>query len=223
TYPKLQEVTDWTQGEKLNREKEFLGVYVSGHPLLKYESEYNAFTNVRLGDASSIQDVTVARAAGVILAVRKKIDRKGKVMAFVQMEDFTGKGEVLFFADAFSKYQGILFPDSIIFVSGRAESNGDSVRIFAGEAYPIDTISAKFTRSITISIKTSEQSKELLSSLKSVLTSSSPGDCPIYFRLTGDFKGQKIFRSRIYSVNPDSKIMNELYKIFGHENIKIAF
>jgi DNA polymerase-3 subunit alpha len=223
SYPKLPEVTEWTQSEKLNRERDLLGVYVSGHPLLKYEGEYNSFTNVRLGDASSIQDVTLARAAGVVLAVRKKIDRKGKIMAFVQMEDFTGKGEVIFFADAFSKYQNILFPDSIVLVIGKAESNGDSVRIFANEAYPMETVSSKFAKSITISIDSTEQSTELLSSLKNLLVACPSGDCPIYFSLTGRSAERRFFRSRIYSVNPDSKIISELYKIFGRENIKIVF
>lgn len=223
SFPKLPEVTDWTQSEKLNREKEFLGVYVSGHPLLKYENEYNAFTNVRLGDASSIEGVTVARVAGVVTSVRRKIDKKGKAMGFVYLEDFTGKGEVLFFADAFSKYQGLLFQDSIIFVAGRAEANGDAVRIFANEAYSMDEVATKLTKGITISIDVSERSRELLISLKSLLTTYSSGNCPIYFSLTGSFPKPKFFRSKFYSINPDVTIMNELYKMFGRENVKIVF
>lgn len=50
TYPSFPDVQEWSQGEKLNREKELIGVYITGHPLLRFEQEYNSFTTVRLGD-----------------------------------------------------------------------------------------------------------------------------------------------------------------------------
>ncbi len=206
TYPSLATVEEWSQGEKLNREKDLLGVYISGHPLLKFEQEYNSFTNIRLGDATTIVEGTSARAAGIVVDVRRKIDRKGNTMAFVQLEDFTGKGELIFFSDAYSKYQNILFADSIILVSGGAESNGDSVRIMVREAYPLEEAAGKLTKSIAVSIDASDRSKELLSSFKQMLGNHSRGNCSIFFSVTNGDSKPKIYRSSNYTVDAEQEI-----------------
>ncbi len=221
TYPALVEKEEWSQGERLNREKELLGVYISGHPLLKFEQEYNSFTNIRLGDSSTVVEGASARAAGIVVDVRRKIDRKGNTMAFVQLEDFTGKGELIFFSDAFSKFQNILFPDSIILVTGKAESNGDSVRIMASDAYPLEEAASRLTRSIAVSIDSSARSKELLSSLKQMLGNYSRGNCSIFFSVTNGESKPMIFRSNAYSVNPDRQLLDALFNLFGRENIKL--
>ncbi len=221
TYPNLQEVEEWSQGEKLNREKDLLGVYISGHPLLKFEQEYNSFTSIRLGDSSTVVEGSSARAAGIVVDVRRKIDRKGNTMAFVQLEDFTGKGEVIFFSDAFSKYQNILFPDAIVLIAGKAESNGDSVRLMASEAYPLEDAAARLTRSIAVSVDSSERSKELLSTFKQLLGGSQRGNCSIFFSVTSGDSKPKIFRSGSYTVTPDRKLLDSLYNLFGRDNIKL--
>jgi DNA polymerase-3 subunit alpha len=220
TYPALRDVPEWSQGEKLNREKELIGVYISGHPLLRFEQEYNSFTNVRLGDSSSIVEGMSARASGIVIDVRRKIDRKGNTMAFVQLEDFTGKGEVIFFSDAYSKYQNILFVDSIVLVSGKAQSNGDSVRIMASEAIPLEEAAGKFTKSIAVSIDGSDRSKERLSSLKEMIGGYSHGNCSIFFSVSNGDAKPRIFRSN-RSVDPNRRLMDALYDLFGKDNIRL--
>ncbi len=220
TYPRLADVEEWSQGEKLNREKEMVGVYISGHPLLKFEHEYNSFTNVRLGDVTTIEGIGAAKAAGIVVDVRRKIDKKGNTMAFVQIEDFTGKGELIFFSDAYSKYENILFSDSIILVSGKAESNGDSVRIVVGEAYPLEEAAGRLTKSIAVSIDSSGRSRELLSSFKQMLGDYSQGNCPIFFSVTNGESKPKIYRSSL-SVNPKRQFVDALFGLFGKENVRL--
>ncbi|HUI30929.1 MAG TPA: DNA polymerase III subunit alpha [Candidatus Acidoferrales bacterium] len=219
-YPSLSMVEEWSQGEKLNREKELIGVYISGHPLLRFEQEYNSFTNVRLGDSSSIVEGMSAKAAGIVVDVRRKIDKKGNTMAFVQLEDFTGKGDVIFFSDAYSKYQGVLFADSIVLVSGKAESNGDSVRIMANEAISMEEAAGKLTKSIAVSIDRSDNSKEGLVSLKEMLGNYSTGNCSIFFSVNSENGKPKIFRSN-KSVDPNRKFVDALFGLFGKENVRL--
>ncbi len=221
TYPALANMEEWSQGEKLNREKDLLGVYISGHPLLKYEQEYNSFTNVRLGDVTTIEGIGAAKAAGIVVDVRRKIDRKGNTMAFVQLEDFTGKGELIFFSDSFTKYQSILFADSIILVSGKAESNGDSVRIVVNNACLLDEAAGRLTKSIAVSIDSSDRSRELLAAFKKMLGGHSRGNCSIFFSVTNGDSKPKIFKSNMYSVVPNRQLVDALLDLFGSENVKL--
>lgn len=223
SYPTFPDVPEWSQGEKLNREKELLGVYISGHPLLKYEEEFNSFANVRLGDATTIEGIGAAKAAGIVVDVRRKIDKKGNTMAFVQLEDFTGKGDLIFFSDAYSKFQNILYQDSVILVSGKAESNGDSVRIVVSDAYPLADAAAKLTKSIAVSVSvdSTEHSKELLNSFKHMLGNYSHGNCQIVFSVLNKDSKPVIYKSSRYGIKPSREFVDAVFNLFGKENVKL--
>ena len=97
TAPPLPAMPMWSESEKLSNEKAVLGFYVSGHPLLKYENEINSFATLHLGDVEGVKSGTV-RAGGIIAAVKKKIDKNNRTMAFMTLEDFTGKAECVVFS-----------------------------------------------------------------------------------------------------------------------------
>lgn len=141
-------------------------------------------------------------------------------MAFVTLEDFTGKGDLIFFADAFSKFQNILYVDSMILVSGKAESNGDSVRMMAADAMLLEEAGAKLTRSIAISIDGTDQSKELLVSLKKMVGISPIGNCSIFFSVSNSNEKPKILKTNM-AVNPNRQFMDHLTDLFGKENVRL--
>jgi DNA polymerase-3 subunit alpha len=151
--PTLPEVTEWPEAQKLEREKSMLGFYVSGHPLLKYEEEVNVFSTAKFGQPESLKPGSVVRACGIVTAVKKKIDKKGNMMAFVTLEDFTGRGECIVFSDPYKKFEQYLHPDSLIMVMGRGEAGGTSLRILVQEVYPMERVREKFTKSIIVSFR----------------------------------------------------------------------
>ncbi|MCH6574867.1 MAG: DNA polymerase III subunit alpha, partial [Bacteroidetes bacterium] len=57
TEPKLRKQDPWSEKERLTREREVIGFYVTGHPLQKYETEYNSFTTFRMGETENLQDM----------------------------------------------------------------------------------------------------------------------------------------------------------------------
>ncbi len=118
-YPALPELRHWTEFEKLQHEKNVLGFYVSGHPLLKYEHEVKELSTVPLGDPSALKPGSMVRACGIVTSVKRKIDKRNNTMAFVGIEDFTGTAECIVFSDAFQKYQNDLVQDAIVMVVGK--------------------------------------------------------------------------------------------------------
>ncbi len=84
-------VEDWSQLERLRREKEVLNFYVSGHPLEQYLLDVEAFSQVKLGEIADGTEFTAPiRACGIISGIRTKLDRRENQIAFVTIEDFTG-------------------------------------------------------------------------------------------------------------------------------------
>jgi len=222
TYPPLPDVPPWSESEKLSREKALLGFYVSGHPLTKYEDEVNAFANVRLGEPYNVQSGATVRACGIISSVRRKIDKKGKTMAFVTLEDFTGKGRCIFFSDAFQKFGKYMEVDAMVMVIGKGEAEGDFLTIIVNEVYPMEKVREKFTKSITISFNINEVQESTIVELRKLIERHR-GNCSLYFIVQNGALSDTIrFYSKRFTVEPSNEFIAELRQMFGRKNIKIS-
>ncbi len=220
SYPVMSPIAAWTEHEKLMREKNVLGLYVSGHPLLRYEDEVNEFANVHFGDLSNFKNGSTARACGIITQTKKKIDKRGNTMAFVQMEDFTGRAELIVFSDAFTKFQQHLQPDSMVMVIGKGEPNGDLLKILVNEVFPLDTVREKFTRSIILSINVNDVKENTIIELRRLLENNK-GNCACYFDVVDSDKRKK-YQTRKFLVEPSNQFMEEAKKILGPQGVKLG-
>ncbi len=220
SYPVMPPVAQWTEHEKLQREKNVLGFYVSGHPLLKYEQEVNEFSNVHFSDPSAFKSGSTARACGIVTQVKRKIDKRGNTMAFITMEDFTGRAELVVFADTYSKFRLHLEPDSMVFVTGKGEVNGDMIKILVNEVYPMEKVREKFTKSIILSINVSDIKENTIIELRNLLERNK-GNCACYFDVIDSSKHVK-YQTRKYSIDPSDEFMDEVKKILGPQSVRLA-
>jgi DNA polymerase-3 subunit alpha len=220
--PTLPEVSEWPEAQKLEREKSMLGFYVSGHPLLKYEEEVNVFSTAKFGQPESLKPGSVVRACGIVMAVKKKIDKKGNMMAFVTLEDFTGRGECIVFSDPYKKFEQYLHPDSLIMVMGRGEAGGTSLRILVQEVYPMEKVREKFTKSIIVSFRIDDVEENTILALRKLMEKHR-GNCACYFNVVGgENGGGRMFASKKFVVEPSQEFMSELHRILGPNCVRIG-
>jgi DNA polymerase III subunit alpha len=219
-FPALNAVPPWSESEKLTREKSVLGFYVSGHPLLKFEQEIKEFATVRFGDPSALKSGSTVRACGIVTAVKKKIDKRNNTMAFVTLEDFSGKGECVVFSDPYAKYQQILQPDSMVMVTGRGELNGDLLKIVVNEVTPMERVREKFTKSIVLSINIDDIKEQTITHLRQVMEEYR-GNCPCYFSVH-DSTSTKMFRTTRFTVEPNGAFLDEVTRMLGRDNVRVT-
>jgi DNA polymerase-3 subunit alpha len=222
TFPALQETTPWSETEKLSRERKAIGFYISGHPLLKYEMEVAAFSTASFSNAGAVKSGSVVRVCGIVVDIRRKIDRKGNTMAFFTLQDFTRKGECIIFADPFKKYQEHLFDESMVMVIGKAEQSGDTLRILVNELYPMEQVRKKFTRSIIVSVNLAQVMEQTISDLRR-LAENHRGSTPCYFNVFSEKDGEKPIRmlSTKFEVEPSDQFIGAVQGILGPRTIKI--
>jgi len=219
-YPAMTPAPAWPEAEKLAREKSVLGFYVSGHPLLRYEQEIKELANVRLGDLSGFRSNATARACGIVTSVKKKIDKRNNTMAFVGIEDFTGKGECIVFADAFAKYQSILQVDAMVMVTGKGEANGDTLKILVNEVTPMEKVREKFTRGIILSIDLDDIAESTIVRLREVMEEHR-GNCPCYFSVR-NAHATTMFQTRRYAVDASGGFVDEVRQMLGPDSIRFT-
>ncbi len=220
SYPTLPQVPAWSEHEKLMREKNVLGFFVSGHPLQRFEQEVQEFANVRFGDPGTFKSGSTARACGIVTSVKRKIDKRGNTMAFVTLEDFTGSAECIVFADAFSKFQHDLHPDAMVMVVGKGEVNGETVKILVNEVYPMEKVREKFTKSIILSINVNDIKENTIIELRKLLEANR-GNCLCFFDVIDSDRRRK-YQSKKYMVEPSERFLEEVKKILGPQNVRLT-
>jgi DNA polymerase-3 subunit alpha len=218
SFPAMVPSTPWPEAEKLAREKSVLGFYVSGHPLLRFEQEINEFANVHFGDLGGFKDGSTVRACGIVTGVKRKIDKRNNTMAFVGLEDFSGKAECIVFSDAFTKFQQHLQPDAMVMVIGKGESNGDALKILVNEVYPLEAVREKFTRSIILSINVNDVQEQTIVRLRELMERNR-GNCPCFLNVT-DAATTRVYHTRKYSVDVSDAFLREARQMLGSRSVR---
>ncbi len=122
--------------DRLAWEKELLGLYISEHPLEDYRAKLGAKTVpvATLADQPKNSSVSVG---GIVAGINRIITKSGSPMLFVQLEDFTGKTEVLVFPRLLEQNSGIWQPEKILMVKGRISRDRDEPKILADEVVEV--------------------------------------------------------------------------------------
>jgi DNA polymerase-3 subunit alpha len=115
------DAVNWSDDERLIGEKESLGFYLQGHPIIKYESEFENRKTVKLKDVKSGRAVLIA---GYINSLRAP--GSGGRIANLQLEDRTGRVSVTVYSEKFQKYRDILIKDELVLIRGEARDDSYS-------------------------------------------------------------------------------------------------
>jgi DNA polymerase-3 subunit alpha len=218
--PELLEVDEWTEKERLAKEREVVGFYVTGHPLRKYEVEYKSFANFHIGELDENEEIENVRACGVITDVRKKIDRTGKQMAFFRIDDFTGSCECLMFSKVFAEYGKYVEKEEPVFVVGNLESSGDTVKMHINKLLPIELARKEISGSIRINIIKDKVPEERLHDLQSALINNS-GKIPVFIQLFSNGNKCSVYSLKNYRVDLSTDLFSKLIELLGEDSFQL--
>ncbi|CUS88029.1 DNA polymerase-3 subunit alpha [Candidatus Kryptonium thompsonii] len=219
-YPPLPDVKPWNEMEKFSYERNVLGFYVSGHPLMKYFDEVQTFSTVKFGELDTIEDGSIVRACGVITDTKTKLDKNKNQMLIFELEDFTGKVECVAFNEVYKNYSRHLFIEGLVMVVGEARRQGNSLRIIAKEIYPIEEVKEKFTYKI-VALADKNESPEKVKHLAEVIKKCEEGNCLIEIDVKENEVILQKFEIPYILVKPTSDLINSLREIFGEKNVKL--
>lgn len=120
--PADEDVPEWGDEEKLRLEKEALGFFLSSHPLLRYRLEMRRMGLAELQDLKELPGGAPVKVAGIVTSLREFINKKGDKMAFLQIEDLTGTGDVTLFADTYALARELLAQDQPLLFEGKVDA-----------------------------------------------------------------------------------------------------
>lgn len=218
--PKLPDCKPWIQKYKLAKEREVIGFYMSEHPLRKYEIDYKSFTTVHLGETEQLESLDSVRVGGVIRDLKTKMDKSNKNMAFFTLDDFTGSCEAIMFSKTYDKFQKLVGEEECIFIVGRTESSGDSIKLQIEEAYSPEEIRGKLMRSVKVYLDSEKHDQETISALKIIFENNS-GSVPVYIHIgTGNNgNGRHVFFLKEIRVTVTDELIKSITNLLGEEAV----
>lgn len=215
--PELPNIEVWPPNVRLAKEREVLNFYLSDHPLRKFELEYNSFASVHLGEAETFEGKEFVVAVGVVTEFRTKIDRSGREMAFFKIDDFSGSCECLMFSKVYEEFGTCIVPESTVLVRGNLESTGDSIKIHAESAYPLEDSRNKFAKKVFLILNSENHNEYTISKIKKILTAHA-GSIPVYLRLRTNGTKRDFYLNQKITISDSS--ISELINLLGENSLK---
>jgi len=180
--PPLPDLTEWGDRQRLTCEKEVLGFYISGHPLLRHEEIIDKFTNADSVSLAEMSDGTAVRVGGIVAGAKRITSKKGEPMAFVSLEDMQGTMEVVVFPSLYAQVADVLVDDAAILVQGRLQNDDKGPKLIGEAVVPMEKAEETWTAMVHLRLDRERTDREQLMKLRDLL-SRHPGSCAAYLHL----------------------------------------
>ena len=224
TFPNMPE---FPKEEILAKEKEVLGIYVSGHPLDAYKDLMERYATASTLDFLPEEETgkTVAvdnrnyTLCGLVEQVNVKMTRNNEAMAFVTLEDIFGQIEVVVFPKVYDGARLMLQPNQGIIVSGRASISEEEGKLLASEIRTFDSVKARMEdegKELWILIGNEEEFRSVKGELQAVLADH-PGGTRVFVQLKEEKKGVALRAE----VHVDDSLMKQLQLEYGVNSVLV--
>ena len=220
--PQVPEIEHWTEAERLAREKEILGFFISGHPLERFRPLVELFGTRTTATLAEWSEHPVAIAA-VVTAVKRQTSKKtGKEYARIVLEDFHGTSESIVFPDAWAKLNQAIRVDQAMLLTGgySARDRGEDQAPFVVEgARPL--LDLETAGLLGVAIRWASPEAPPPEAIRSAVRvcAAHPGPAPLYIDWN-DGNGTAVrLRSRRLRVEPVEDTVRELRELFGHDAV----
>ena len=212
--PKIPECERWSDIERLNRERDLVGIYLSAHPLDSYAVVLENLCNTKcpeVADKKELMDRGDITVGGIVTNVRESMTKKGKPCGFVMLEDFEGSGEIALFGEAWGRWRGMFSIGASVYIKAQitqmyAGSNFYDFNI--SDIQYLQTVKDKRIEKLTIVIDSHKISTTLVTDLCQKL-SADPGPTHVYVQLDSIEDRRSItMRSKGMSVNVTKDLLS---------------
>lgn len=224
---------EWSETVRLAGERETLGLYLSGHPINRYEKDLARFVTGRIADLISDRPSQgapergwfggrQATIAGYIHEVRKKGNRTSIVL-----DDRTGRMEVTFFDEVMQRYRELVVKDALVLIEGqlRFDEQGDTWRLSAKKISELDRMREQQALRIVLLWPRAQGTDQslMLQRLADTLAPHRPGLCAIGVRYHGVQASVALELGPEWKVRASPELLEALEQLVGAEGLRVVY
>ena len=205
----------WTQLERLNKERDLIGIYLSSHPLDAYAVVLKHLCTTHLEQLGDLvpfagQNITFG---GIVTNLREGVSKRNKAYGIAKLEDYSGQGEVALFGDDWTKYRNLFVEGNALFITASVQPrrwDPSQLEMKLDKVEFLADINDTAIKKITISAKMSDLSENLCANLVECLTKNK-GTAQLYFKFYDETtKSNIMMKSRQHSIDVSIEVLDEL-------------
>ncbi len=219
-----EEVPEWEEELRLIGEKETLGLYLTGHPINRYLPELSTFTSCRIADLSEGKAKTVT-IAGLIIGIRTRPTKKGDKIAFVTIDDRSGRIDVNFFTKEYARFHELLGKDRIIVCSGEVRHDDYAGGLVMGvqDAYDMERAREVYAKYLHLKLPQQQALNGFVTELERVLSPFREGGTPILLDYYNEQGKARVVLGEQWRVRPSDELLSRLRQLLGEEQVALKY
>lgn len=187
----------WSNRERLDFEKECFGFYFSNHPIQTYRNILKQVVTTSIRQCQNKPNETSVTVAGTINDLKIITTKKGKRMAFMELEDLSGKCEVILFSDSFKKFSELLEKDELVIVKGKLERKDEGIKVFAEGVELLENYLGRRAQKLVLEFDVKDLKLSDLEKLKQKFTDCEKGKNPVFVRIKKQSHWQADFQTNL--------------------------
>lgn len=228
----IAKVPEWDEAERLRAEKETLGVYLTGHPISRVAAELAALHASRLGDLTG-GGGTLRRSndrsvliAGLVVSVRTRNANRGGRIAFVTLDDGSGRLEVRIFPEMYERYGPLIVEDAIVLAQGVLgwDEFNQTTRLTVERVLNLDDARAEYARRLVVRLDAQRCQAGVLREMAGVLTEHrADGHCAVWVEYIGPGARVELAFGPNWRVRPGEALLKQLRELAGAESVQLRY
>ncbi|WP_394147487.1 DNA polymerase III subunit alpha [Shewanella atlantica] len=219
------ECTPWPDKVWLEGERETLGLYLTGHPINQYLKELKHYTSGRLKDVHPTERGKTTKAAGLVVATRVMMTKRGSKMGLVTLDDKSARLEVMLFTEAFEKFNHLLEKDRILIIEGEVSfddfSGGN--RMTARNIIDMGEARSHFASAVEVDLDSGAIDEAWLERFKEIVEPWKDGAVPVIVNYVQSQAKAQFRLGDSWRVNPTDELMLALETLTGGGKVRILF
>ena len=217
----LPETPEWEESLKLAKEKEALGVYLTGHPLDSYRHILKSWVKVATADLSDVPDGEEVALGVVVTAAKEKVSKKGGRLAILTVEDLTGSVEVLVFGEVLDRVAPWLSQPSLpLWLKGEVVQEDKGPKLVAQEVSPLGTALPRWPARLDFHLQAAAVTADKLLALKEILLKHQ-GPVPACLHFLDPQENGVLALPESLALTPSENLVAEVNRLFGYQVLNL--
>ena len=215
--PKIEYVEPFTEIEKLNLEKEVVGIYISGHPLDNFKFEMDAFCKTACNELNELESMVgrETKLGGIVSGVEHRTTKTGKPFGKFSLEDYTGSYTFTLFGEDYLKFKNFMNIGWFLFVEGAVVRNTWGQQNLEFKIRNIDLLNElgiKRSKGVQLRINTNDITKEMIGMIEDVCQEYA-GNTPLYLKILDTRENINLeLLSRKFRITPVNDMARQMKK-----------
>ena len=211
--PPVPQVEQWSSIERLNRERDLVGIYLSAHPLDDFSIVLKNLCNTHCNELDDKEELLKKEEVifgGIVTGVKDRYTKTGKPMGIVNIEDFEGSGELAFFGEEWGKWRGMFVEGSTVFVRckfSQRYANSQYIDMRVNDVQYLQTVRDNAIERFTITIDREAIDDSVVNDI-ATLVADRPGKTELYFQIVDrEHNANLLLRSSSKAITLDRSLL----------------